>query len=49
MKELQEAVTPAVGLFAAEGDNMRPLVEIVKEVPDRLTSYMHDMARSYVQ
>lgn len=49
LKELQDAVVPVVGLFEAEGDNARPLVDLVKEVPGRLKAYVHEMVQSCVR
>lgn len=35
LKEILDAVVPVVSLVAAEGDNTRPLLDLVKEVPSR--------------
>lgn len=49
LKELREAVTPVVALFATEGDNERPLLELVKEVPGRIKAYVKEMAKGCVR
>jgi len=49
MKEVQEGTRPVIGLFYSEGDKNRPLADVLKELPGRISSYIKEMGKSCIR
>jgi len=49
MKEVQEGTRPVIGLVYSEGDKNRPLADVLKVLPGRISSYIKEMGKGCIR